>query len=139
MNENNKKPNEAVKDSGKMQSFESGSRRDDSSSKGDCSLLPLQFVAQCMDNDPVLIAVGKFMEERTINHLADAIRASTKTVPRFQYEAMVKEMQEEGIEMHIFDSSDSHARQQAELAHMMIEVSKLFQDGAKKYGRARCD
>ena len=93
-----------IKDSGERREFSTGARRD-GGRKGRCDLLPLEYVADVME-DEVLYYISKFMKTKEKENLIQAIRASVKTIPEY----------EKG------------------LAHMMLEVSYLFQDGAEKYG-----
>lgn len=131
MNENNKKPNQEIKDSGSMQTWDTGARRD-APKNGDCSLIPLTYAAMMM-NDPVLANIGKFMEERTVNYLAAALQESVKTVPVFRYDEVLKKMKDKNIEMSEFETDDE--KMQACYADMLLEVSELYLAGAKKYGK----
>lgn len=125
---------ETIKDSGSMQEFSTGAHRDDSSSKGDCSLLPLKYVAMLMD-DPVIASISRFMDTRDISHLTTALAESTKTLKCFNYQNIHDMLLNEfGVENELPDDSLFY-RDKAALAHMMIEVSKIYQAGAEKYGR----
>ena len=127
--------NETVKDSGAMQEF-GFAHRDTSAGKGDMSLVPLDFAAMVMGGDAVLTNVSMFLEDQNYMHLIDALQCSVETVPMFQYENFVKELESEGIEMHRY--ADSKDQFKSCIAHMLIEVSKLYQAGGEKYGRTPC-
>lgn len=120
--------NEKVKDSGSTQEFSTGAHRDNPKGKGDCSLLPLTEVAATM-NDLVLQNIANFMETNNIEYLKSALRASTTTLKEYSYDGVVECLKNDGVNI---DSAD---KEKACLAHMMIEVSKLYQAGAEKYGR----
>jgi hypothetical protein len=124
--------NEVVKDSGSMQSF-GLAHRDTNFGKGDMSLVPLEFAAMVMGGDEVLTNIAMFLEDQNYIHLIDALQCSINTVPVFQYENFVKELEAEGIEMHHYD--DPKAKFKACVSHLLIEVSKLYASGADKYGR----
>lgn len=93
-----------IKDSGSMREFATGAHRDNATGKGRCDLLPLKQVAEVM-NDDVIANVAKFMETKDRQWLLAALRAGCEKLD--QYSCM---------------------------ADMMIEVSKLYEDGARKYG-----
>ena len=124
--------NENVKDSGKTEEYSSGAHRDDAVGKGMCNLLPLEYVSMIMDDDPVIKAVAAFMETRNICYLVEALKSSIKTVPYFCYEKIREEMVKDNIEMRNLETKNDIAT--ACFAHMMIEVSKLYEAGARKYG-----
>ena len=123
MNENNKKPNQEIKDSGSMQEFKSGAHRDASTSaKGDFSLVPLEYAAMVMEGDPVVTNIAEFMEKRDIQYLAEALKASLDTVPVFRYDEILEEMKSQNIEMRVY--TDDKDKRKACCAHMMLEVAK---------------
>jgi hypothetical protein len=93
------------KDSGTTREFSTGAHRDAAIGKGRCDLLPLHEVASVM-NDPVVEALAKFIDTHDENHIIDAIKKSKDIIPEYQ----------------------------GSLAHMMIEVSMLYEAGALKYG-----
>lgn len=123
--------NEVVKDSGSMQEYSSGAHRDNATGKGRCDLLPLGYVSLVLNKDPVLANIDIFMERRDIVHLADALQCAIDTLPVFCWDEIFAEMQAQGIEMRKPESGRELA--QACMAHMMIEVSKLYEAGAQKY------
>jgi hypothetical protein len=127
--------NEVVKDSGSMQEFSSGAHRDATSAltKGDMSLVPLEYVSMMMDNDPVLSNIAIFMDRRDAAHLIDALRCSINTVPVFRYDEILAEMAEQGIEMRVYENEKEKAN--AVFSHMILEASKIFAAGGEKYGR----
>ena len=126
--------NEAIKDSGSMQEFKSGAHRDSTSplTKGDLSLVPLEYVSMMMGNDPVLSNIATFMDNRDAVHLIDALRCSIHTVPVFRYDEILAEMEEQGIEMRVYENEKEKAN--AVFSHMILEASKIFAAGAAKYG-----
>lgn len=124
--------NEAIKNSGSMQEF-GLAHRDTNVGKGDMSLVPLEFAAMVMGGDEVLTNIAMFLEDQNYIHLIDALQCSVNTVPVFQYDSFVKELEAEGIEMHHYD--DPNDQFKACISNMMIEVSKLFQAGSERYGR----
>ncbi len=132
MNENNKKPNEAVKDSGSTQEFSTGAHRDCAVGKGRMDLVPLGHASRVMFNDPVLENVDIFMETRDVKYLIEALKCSISTVPVFRYDEIVAEMEKDGIEMRVYDNDTDKAK--ACYAHMLIEASKIYEAGAIKYG-----
>ena len=132
MNENNKKPNEAVKDSGSTQEYTSGAHRDSSVGKGRMDLVPLRYASKVMFDDPVLENVDTFMETRDVKYLIEALKCSINTVPVFRYEEMLSDLQRDGIEMRVYDNDVDKAK--ACYAHMMLEASKIFEAGGIKYG-----
>lgn len=97
--------NEAIKDSGSTREFGTGAHRDNATGKGRCDLLPLKQVGEIMD-DPVIKEIALFMETKEKKHLQEAIKASTTTLKEFE----------------------------TGLPNMMLEVSKLYEAGAIKYG-----
>jgi hypothetical protein len=127
--------NEVVKDSGSTQEFETGAHRDATSAltKGDLSLVPLEYVSMMMNDDPVLSNIAIFMEKRKTVHLVDALRCSIKTVPVFRYDEILAEMADQGIEMRVYETEQEKAN--AVFAHMTLEASKIYAAGGEKYGR----
>ena len=121
--------NETVKSSGSTQEFSTGAHRDNPAGKGDCSLLPLKEVAMVM-NDDVILEIAEFMEDYEVYHLSHALELSTHTLRQFDYEEIVGKLEDENIP--VVGPQD---QLKACFAHMMIEVSKLYQAGAEKYGR----
>lgn len=93
-----------VKDSGQRRHFESGAVRDICEGKGRCDLLPLDVVAMCMD-DPILVYINGYKETGSIACLYSAIEATLKRDNFF-----------------------------GNYPNTFLEVSRQFEDGAKKYG-----
>lgn len=129
---------EIIKDSGATQEFETGAHRDQPKGKGRCDLLPMKETAMAMMGDPVMYAIGEFMEDRNPAHLATAIQKSVETVDCFHFKAIQKALQDEDIEVSIdanIDTAEGRNRLlTASLSHMMLEASKLYEGGAEKYG-----
>lgn len=100
----------SIKDSGSKREFETGAHRDNATGKGRCDLLPLRQVSRVMQVDgepePVLSDIAAFMETLDKKYLEFAIQDSLITCP-------------------VYENS---------LPNMMLEVSKLYEDGALKYG-----
>ncbi len=97
-----------IKDSGCRSTFDSGAVRDIQEGKGRCDLMPLAVVASLLENltggDYIVGEIAKFAETQNTKHL---------------YKAM--------IEFSIIGFGDS-------VETMLLEVSKHFEEGAKKYG-----
>ena len=98
-----------ILDSGKRQQFETGAVRDIRHGKGRCDLMPLEVVAHfCADDTqethPVLSKIASFMVSNDTEELYFALSEYAK---------------------QRYDSSESA---------MFLEVSKHFEEGAKKYG-----
>ena len=107
------------KDSGSTREFETGAHRDNAANKGRCDLLPHKEVAMVIRRAATMPPIeekfasavfteeiGKFMADRKIEHLADAIRAC---------HAGLDEYKDMPIE------------------YMFLEVSHLYEAGAIKY------
>ena len=99
-----------IKDSGARREFETGAVRDIQEGKGRCDLLPLDVVALCLYGDfqEVIECIYKFTKDSNILSLVYCIR--------------------------IFVDRVNHATDAAKLAETFLEVSKHFEEGAKKYG-----
>ena len=123
--------NEMVKDSGSTQEFTTGAHRDNANGKGRCDLLPLKYVAMVM-NDAVLENIDRFMETRDVSHLVKAICDSVNLVPCFRLDEIEKFLNDNNIETVKYSNNSDAVRSQ--LAHMMLEASKLYEAGANKYG-----
>lgn len=93
-----------IKDSGERRQFETGAVRDIQEGKGRCDLLPLDVVADMLD-DKVLAHINEFKNSGMTVCLRNAL-----------YTAWADE--------NMFDEGPS----------MFLEVSKHFEEGAKKYG-----
>ena len=102
-----------IKDSGNRREFETGAVRDIQEGKGRCDLLPLDVVAKYFEGNLgalsipfcVLCHLHKYQETGCHNHLFTAI--------------------------NYFESCGSPFLGASE---MLLEVSKHFEEGAKKYG-----
>lgn len=97
-----------IKDSGCRSSFDSGAVRDIQEGKGRCDLMPLEVVATLLEN----LTGGDYI----VREIASFTR-TTKT--KHLYKALV--------EFSIIAFGDS-------VETMLLEVSKHFEEGAKKYG-----
>ena len=124
--------NEIVKDSGAMENFSSGARRDCAVGKGRCDLLVLDYAGLFMMSDPVLANVAAFMESRDQKDLLEALKSSLNTVPVFRYDEILAEMESDGIEMRVYENEQDKKRACA--AHVLLEASKIYEAGALKYG-----
>jgi hypothetical protein len=123
--------NEIVKDSGSMQTWETGCHRDNSVGKGRMDLVPMKYASMFMMDDPVLNQVDMFMETRDSMYLLNALRCALDTVPVFRYDEMLAEMYADDIEMCVYE--DENDKKRACAAHVLIEVSKIYEAGAAKY------
>ena len=95
-----------IKDSGDRTEFESGAVRDMRKGKGRCDLLPLDVVDESLTypENSIFPHISKFQETGDSGHLRDILR--------FHWDILR------------FESP----------AHMLLEVAKHFEEGAKKYG-----
>lgn len=98
-----------IKDSGNRRQFESGAVRDMQEGKGRCDLMPLYvachlFVENCYDSDPILSDIAAFQKTQCTDYLYRSLKEFCK----LRYEKCVPTM--------------------------LLEVTKHFEDGAKKYG-----
>ncbi len=97
-----------IKDSGSRREFSTGAVRDVQTGKGRCDLMPIQVVANLLDNltggDYVLKEISAFAEYGLTLHLYRALSA---------------------FAVMAFDSSPET---------MILETSKHFEEGARKYG-----
>lgn len=98
-----------IKDSGTRREFDSGAVRDVAEGKGRCDLLPLDIIGEHL-NDLILEAIGSYIANGEPKLLWDAIEL-------FQYN---------GFPMEICTSP-------RRIANTLLEVSKHYEDGAKKY------
>lgn len=96
---------EKIKDSGSKREFATGAHRDNATGKGRCDLLPLRQVADVMQ-DKVIEDIASFMETHDKKYLIQAISDARSTAAVY----------EKGF------------------PDMMLEVSKLYEAGAIKYG-----
>lgn len=97
-----------IKDSGSRREFTTGAVRDIQTGKGRCDLMPVQVVANLLDNltggDYILREIASFAEYRLTLHLYRVLSA---------------------FAVLAYDSS---------VETMILETSKHFEEGAKKYG-----
>ena len=98
-----------IKDSGTRREFDSGAVRDVAEGKGRCDLLPLDIIGK-HSNDLVLEAIGNYIANGDPKLLWDALDL-------FQYKGFPMEL------------CSTHQR----MANTLLEVSKHYEDGAKKY------
>ena len=96
-----------IKDSGERREFDTGAVRDIQEGKGRCDLIPLDVVGDllCGDNASIIHKIGDFQYSNDVEDLYNAIHT-------FAFHHWGKN----GIE------------------NMILEVSKHFEEGAKKYG-----
>lgn len=93
-----------IKDSGNRREFETGAVRDVAEGKGRCDLLPLDVVSEILDRD-VLGFISRYMRKGGVGNLENAVRAF--------------------INDH---------KEWTDIFTIMLEVSKQYEDGCKKYG-----
>lgn len=96
-----------IKDSGNRREFASGAVRDIQEGKGRADLLPLDVVVEifgCGEDSFVMWSIGEFQKTSETSYLVDAINTFTQ--------------------MYFHNS----------IYNMFLEVSKHFEEGAKKYG-----
>ena len=97
-----------IKDSGERRTFSTGAVRDHHQGKGRCDLMPLAVIANLIENrtggDYILGEIARFSKNRKTIHL---------------YRALI------GFSIVAFDDS---------VETMLLEVSKHFEEGARKYG-----
>lgn len=93
-----------IKDSGTRREFETGAVRDIQEGKGRCDLLPLDVVADILD-DAIIELISKFEKTSDTNHLIDILHRLETIHPKW---------------------NDTET--------ILLEVAKHFEAGAKKYG-----
>lgn len=93
-----------IADSGERRSFETGAVRDIQEGKGRPSLMPLEVVYMLLNRDNVIYYLGRFKENGCTANLYGALKEFSKMVYGGSCETM------------------------------SLEVSKHFEEGAKKYG-----
>lgn len=96
-----------IKDSGKRREFDTGAVRDIQEGKGRCDLMPLDVVADCIETAST--------EDAVICHIS-----------RFQNFGVV-------YHLHLAIDAYLHIRKW-DVHTMLLELSKHFEEGAKKYG-----
>ena len=97
-----------IKDSGERREFTTGAVRDIQVGKGRCDLMPIAVIAKLLDTltggDYILEQIGKFADTRDTTHLYRALSS---------------------FAIIAFNGSPET---------MILETSKHFEEGAKKYG-----
>ena len=93
-----------ILDSGNRRQFESGAVRDIQEGKGRCDLLPLDVVAEYMEN-AIIGHIANFQQDGDTNELHEALSAFV-----------------------------AYSKVDWDDCTMILEVSKHFEEGAKKYG-----
>ena len=106
-----------IKDSGTRRQFESGAVRDSAEGRGRCDLLPLDTISELLeyadeDNEMCGMRVLDYLDMFTYGDGWDM------SFRHFLYEALIR-----------FADENSW-----DVPTMLLEVSKHFEDGAKKYG-----
>lgn len=101
-----------IQDSGNRREFETGAVRDIQEGKGRCDLLPLDVLAKYMPGKQIIYWIAEFVKTDDTRYLWNALDV-------YQYN---------GFEM------DEVVTLQQRTANTMLEVSKHFEEGAKKYG-----
>ena len=99
-----------IKDSGNRREFSSGAVRDIQEGKGRCDLLPLDVIAK-YTHDDVLYWIAKFQESHDTQDLGNAIEV-------FQH----------------MENGGRAVNTSQRIANTLLEASKHFEEGAKKYG-----
>lgn len=103
-----------IVDSGERREFKSGAVRDIAEGKGRCDLMPLDIVADALEY---------FCENYSkVRDMSDPLKA----VYRFAETRDVKELYHACIAFSFRNSMD--------FPDLLLEVSKHFEDGARKYG-----
>ena len=100
-----------ILDSGDRTEFPSGAVRDMRVGKGRCDLLPLDVVKGLMSTErsrDIFEYIGRFQEEGDV---------------RFLYDALIR-----------FSENYTCLTLTNQISHMLLEVAKHFEEGAKKYG-----
>ena len=104
----------AILDSGERREFESGAVRDVQEGKGRCDLLPLDICGALL------------------NHYCEDYNNAYKLVSPLN---LIAEFREDKQIVHLYDALISFAiRNSWDVPHMLLEVSKHFEEGATKYG-----
>lgn len=99
-----------ILDSGTRREFESGAVRDICEGKGRCDLLPLDVVAEFMD-DKILKCLANFKDSGRITHLYNCLNLAREI------------WRDNGADLAIVKDCT-----------MILEVAKHFEEGCKKYG-----
>ncbi len=109
-----------ILDSGNRRKFESGAVRDIQEGKGRCDLLPLDVVAGYMHGDAIFYAIDMFQNSGDVNCLYHCLS-------HFEWHWG---QNVECAEDPLLQTISTNYKQ----ATMLLEVSKHFEEGAKKYG-----
>lgn len=104
-----------IKDSGERRSFDTGAVRDIQEGKGRCDLMPLYVVAEHL-RDSVIYEIAQFQKHNDVGRLYECLNVFSK-------------LWDDGKAKHTYDEAVAQRR-----ASMYLEVSKHFEEGAKKYG-----
>ena len=101
-----------IKDSGERREFDTGAVRDIQKGKGRCDLMPLGVVGSLLHDKKVVFRdIDAFVRFGDTGYLLQAIRAF--------------------VELECVPSTHNSTER---LAHMLLEVSVHFEEGADKYG-----
>ena len=93
-----------IKDSGERREFDTGAVRDIQEGKGRCDLLPLDVIADLLGSD-IFFELHSFQCDSDVKHLEKALECFAENLGGW-----------------------------STAADMILEVSKHFEEGAKKYG-----
>lgn len=113
-----------IKDSGARTEFSTGAVRDIQEGKGRCDLLPLQILSEIF-GDPILDAIGVFVDGE--GESVASLRMAIKNFCERQYSTP---RTRRGSDLSMANTpvySENYYT-------AMLELSKHFEDGAKKYG-----
>ena len=109
-----------IKDSGERRKFSTGAVRDIQEGKGRCDLLPLYVVAELMGNTESVDGVLQFIGEYIATGDTDWLYHTLTMVSPNWDDGKTKE--------------STKKIQTQRKCSMLLEVSKHFEEGAKKYG-----
>lgn len=109
-----------IKDSGERREFSTGAVRDIQEGKGRCDLLPLDMVSRLMGNAETADSVLYYISDYTIYGDIDSLYHALAIVSSAWDDGKTKE-------------SNKQIQTQRKCS-MLLEVSKHFEEGAKKYG-----
>lgn len=116
--EENRQPQ--ILDSGERREFETGAVRDIQEGKGRCDLLPLDAVSGLIGNE---------QDENGLKLVC--VKTILEKLALFQYTKDVKQIKEA---VYSFQFSEYTGNGCTTFASMILDVSKHFEEGAKKYG-----
>lgn len=111
-----------ILDSGNRREFETGAVRDIQEGKGRCDLMPLDVVSYYLDDDDIIDSINEFITCNDIDMLKTALEQFVYTRWFDEYNISNGDFGLSPLQVH-----KSHY-------HMLLEVAKHFEDGAKKYG-----